>query len=190
MPRATMADLITRVRDLTNAQASDWTDDQVQGFLDRHRVETRYGLLEPVLQQGMPPMSLAGLSIYGGMLTFTDYVAPWGDWESDETLYSSTGGVLTVATNGADRNVGRWTLAAAHSPPVYIYGKTYDVAAAAADVLEAWASRYALAYDFGTDAGESFSRGQIAGAMRDQAKSLLRQARPTVQRWARPDVVG
>src|SRR5690242_7401494 len=113
MPRASMADLITRVRDLSNADSATWSDDQVQGFLDRHRVETRYGLLEPVLQQGMPPMSAAALSIYGGAVVFTDYVSSWGDWESDEVLYSSAGGALPVTT--ADRNVGRWTLTAAHA---------------------------------------------------------------------------
>jgi hypothetical protein len=40
--RTTMAELITKVRELTNATTSDFSDVKVQAFLDRHRVEFRY----------------------------------------------------------------------------------------------------------------------------------------------------
>src|SRR5690242_19213376 len=43
--RSTMATLITKVRELTNAGTSDFSDDQVQALLDRHRIEFRYSYL-------------------------------------------------------------------------------------------------------------------------------------------------
>ncbi|MCX7670395.1 MAG: hypothetical protein N2439_10020, partial [Anaerolineae bacterium] len=122
--RATMADLITRIRLLINdpAGASQvFTDQQVQDALDRHRTEVRYLTLT------------AAETITAGAVDYLDYYADVGDWEADEALYDGAYALLTPSA--ADRLTGHWTFAASQPPPVLITGKHYDVYAAAADLL-------------------------------------------------------
>lgn len=63
---------------------------------------------------------------------------------------------------------------------------TYDLYAAAADLLEAWAAREKLNFDFDTD-GQSFKRSQKAAALLALAREYRRQQRPASVAMVRTD---
>lgn len=175
MARASMADLITRLRRLINDPAGvnqTWTDDELQDFLDAHRLDVRHARLRPE-----PTWTGSGV-------TYTDYYADYGDWESDVVLEDASGNDLTPATS--DLLTGHWTFTD-QDPPVYITGKTYDLYAAAAAVLEAWAARVALEFDFTAD-GASFRRSQKREALLALAAEYRRRARANRAVMVRSDV--
>jgi hypothetical protein len=70
---------------------------------------------------------------------------------------------------------------------VLITGATYDVAMAAALLLEQWAARLARQFDL-TLPGGSFSRSQQARALQELAVTYRRQARPMAVSLARTDL--
>lgn len=174
--RASMADLIARVRLLINDPAGAgqaFADQEIQDALDRHRSDVRYLELtggETVAQ--------------GGAVSYLDYFADRGDWEADEKLYDSSFAELAPATS--DRLTGHWTFAANTDPPVSIVGKSYDVYAAAADLLETWAAKEKLSFDFATD-GQSFSRSQKVAALLSLAREYRRRQRPVSVGMVRSD---
>ncbi len=142
--RSTMAALIRRVSqmigDPTNAT---WTEQQVQDQLDRRRTDVRYAPLDP------RPSFQAG-----GVLNYTDYYAADTDWEDGATLVNTDWSVIDPATYTQDSIVGHWVFALpapGQMPPVRVVGYTYDVWAAAADLLEQWAASFALSFDFTAD---------------------------------------
>ncbi len=174
--RATMADLITRVRLLINDPAGasqTFADQEIQDALDRHRSDVRY--LELVAAETVAP---------GGAVSYLDYYADRGDWESDEALYNST--YAALAPTSADRLTGHWAFAANQNPPVYIVGKSFDPYAAAADLLEAWAAKEKLAFDFDSD-GQTFKRSQKIAALLQMAREYRRQQQPVSVGMARTD---
>lgn len=63
----------------------------------------------------------------------------------------------------------------------------YDVYAAAAELLEAWAARLKLAYDFSAD-GASYQRSQQREALLELAAKYRAQQRPQVALQVRGDV--
>ena len=165
MARATMADLIARVRQMvgdTDAGAYTFDDDAVQAALDAHRFAAEYVALQPVAEY-QP----------GGEAVYKTYRAPMGWWEADATLVD--GGYNPLAPDAADLMNGEWTFSAGQAPPVFIRGHYYDLYAAAADLLEEWAARLARAYDFGTD-GDRFARSQMAASLREQASRYRARA--------------
>lgn len=175
--RASMAELIARVRTLIGdpAGASQTFDDQtLQDYLDRHQTVARYARLRPEASYGA-----------GGVSQYLDYYADVGDWEADEQLYDGAYNPLTPTTS--DRLTGHWTFASSQLPPVLIVGKFYDVYAAAADLLEAWAAREKLSFDFSAD-GQSLQRSQKARAILELAREYRRQQRPTSVGMVRNDV--
>ena len=174
--RNSMAELISRLRSLVGDPAGadqEFDDQSLQDHLDRHRSEVRY--LELTGAETIAP---------GGAVSYLDYYADRGDWENDEKLYNSTYAELAPATS--DRLTGHWTFAADQDPPVYIVGKAYDVYAAAADLLEAWAAREKLSFDFDTD-GQSFKRSQKAAMLLEMAREYRRQQRPVSVPQVRSD---
>lgn len=175
--RLSMADLIARVRLLIHdaAGAGQVFDDQaVQDALDAHRIDVRYLELEAVV-------TLAPTGTQ-----YLDYYADRGAWEADETLLD--GGYNTLVPDTADRLTGHWTFAASQNPPVYIVGKSYDVYATAADLLEAWAAREKLSFDVDAD-GARFKRSQKAARLLELAQTYRRQQRTTIIQQVRDDVV-
>lgn len=178
--RSTMADLISRTRDLIGdpAGASQrFSDQQVQDALDHNgRLNVRYAVLAP-----------APSLVQGGIYNYTDYYAGIGDWESDAVLQWGDFRVLTPATS--DYLTGHWTFALAEPgqlPPVYITGKAFDIFAAGAYLCDAWAASLTLQFDFSAD-GRSFQRSQQVQMLRQQAQALRAQARPTVATMRRSD---
>src|SRR5690348_15227616 len=155
--RATMADLITRVRLLINdpAGASQiFADQDIQDTCDRYQTVVRYAVLQRAPTLG--PGGIVDKSAY------RDYYAMVGYWESDETLYDAA--YNTLAPDTSDRITGHWTFAAGQLPIVRIVGKVYDLYGAAADLLEAWAAKVALDFDFTTDA-QTFRQSQKQAAL-------------------------
>lgn len=133
-----MATLITKVRELTNAVIGDFSDDQVQAFLDRHRIEFRYASLCEHETRAV-----------GGVVTYTTFtlerLAPRmiesnaGNDADQYFLFDSSYAALTPATE--DLINGRWTFSAQPTMPVMILCWAYDVFAAAVDLLEEWAAK-------------------------------------------------
>jgi len=144
-----MADLITLLRRAIGdaAGASQvFSDDELQAFLDARRFETR-GLR--LREEG---------TLSGGVVSYYDFYSQYENWESDGVLSQPDGTTFTPDTS--EWLVGHWRFNAAQTIlPLSIRGKFYDVNAAAADALEAWAGKVALDFDFATQ-GESFSRSQ------------------------------
>jgi len=136
--RSTMAALITKVRELTNAAAGDFSDDQVQAFLDRHRIEFRYAYLCEHETRAA-----------GGAVEYKTFTLPRlaprmiegnaGDDPDAYTLFDSSYSPLTPATE--DLVNGRWTFSAQPTMPVQILCWAYDLYAAAVDLLEEWAAK-------------------------------------------------
>lgn len=123
-----LVELVARlVNDPEFAYHEDW---QIQDALDQYREEARYwGLVE------VPTRA------EGGAITYLTFKAPCGHWEADGTLYDHDYTALTPATS--DWMTGRWTFSSAPTRPVYLLGWTYDVYAAAADLLEVRGSQLA-----------------------------------------------
>lgn len=173
MARSGMSDLITRVRSLTNAGTALFSDDQVQDVLDRHRTDVVHEPLVP--DDGW---------LDGGAVEWKVFRSRYGQYEATEG-----GTAVFVVTDGAGnaRGTSGWTAdyqrgvvtftADQGGTALYLSGRTFDVHAAAAEVLEEWASKVALDFDFGTD-GQTFRRSQKAEALREQAKLMRQRSRP------------
>lgn len=180
--RSTCAELIERLRDLIgdpkspapDATAPVWSDTQLQRALDACREDVRYLQLTPVETR------------QNGSIVYLDFYASVGDWEEDATVHNTDGDTLETASE--DYQLGKWTFAADTELPVLLIGKTYDLDAAAADVLEAWAAKVKL--DFGFQAGNNggqFSRQQKHEMLLAQAAQCRARARPVVVEMRRGD---
>jgi hypothetical protein len=172
-----MADLISRLRLLIGDPAGGsqvFADQELQDALDLRRDDVRY--LAPAAAETIAP---------GGTVQYLDYYADRAPWEADEALVDGNWATLTPAS--ADRVVGRWTFAASTPPPVYVTGKVYDLYAAAADVLEAWAATVKLDFTFTTD-GQQFTRAQKFNQIAALAADYRRRSRPQAVRQVRSDL--
>lgn len=169
MARPTMSELIHRVRRLIfDLSIGDqvFSDDDIQEILDRHQTIVRYAVLRA-----------APTYLPNGTIEYRDYYADVGDWESDESLYDSLDTMLAPST--ANRLTGHWTFGPpGQNPPVFIVGKTYDVWGAAADLLDLWAAKIKLEYDFSAD-NQSFQRSQRVETLRRLANEY-RHKRPVL----------
>ncbi len=166
--RSTMATLITKVRALTNAGSSDFTDEAVQAFLDRHRVEFRYADLCAIETR-----AAGGVFVYKTfeLERFKPRMIEGNDGDDTDQclLFDNNYNPLTPATS--DLVNGRWVFAAEPTRPVRIQCWAYDVYAAAVDLLEQWASTLRTAQSQSlksvTDNGQTFEWRD-----NDQATSL------------------
>lgn len=134
--RSTMAPLITRVRDLTNATTDDFTDDQVQAFLDQHRVEFRYCELRALETRAAGSVEYKTFQLDH----FKPRMLEGGDaYDLFDNGYNSIKASL-VNTTGADLVNGRFVFTTEPSRPVMILSWAYDLYAAAVDLIEEWAA--------------------------------------------------
>jgi hypothetical protein len=135
--RTTMATLITKVRDLTNATTADFSDEKVQAFLDRHRVEARY--VELCAIETIAPGPVQTYKTF-----LLERLAPRmieGNEGSDPDAYSILDNTYTALTPATEDLInGRWTFTVEPTRPVMIVCWAYDVYAAAVDLLEEWAA--------------------------------------------------
>lgn len=178
MARPSMSELIARMRMLVGDPAgadSAFSDDEIEMILDRHRTTVRYA-----------PLHAAPTMLPNGTIEYRDYYADFGDWEADEKLFDASRNELSPLS--ADRNTGHWAFPPpGQTPPVLIVGKTYDVYAAAAELLEIWAAAVKLEFDFSTD-GQTFDRSQKVKALLALAAEYRRHRRPMVATMTRSDV--
>lgn len=126
MARAAMASIITLVRGLINDPAGasqQFTDDAIEDQLDLTRT---YRLKEELTALAEPA---------GTQLKFQ---SAYRYWESDLSLTNPAGTVLTPASS--DPISGYFVFGSTQSA-VYATGFTYDVYAAAAELLTLWAGR-------------------------------------------------
>jgi hypothetical protein len=175
--RSTMASIITRVRLLINdtAGASQIFDDQnIQNVLDDSRLDISNAALQPYV------------SFSGGTPVYLDYYHNLGSWEDNVVLKQFL--TVLVTPSASEPIAGHWSFAATTLPPVYITGSTHDIYRAAADLLERWAARLVLEFDFTSD-GQSFHRSQAATALQNLAKTYRRKQRPTSIAMVRDDIV-
>lgn len=176
--RLSLAALIGRVRDMIadpEGAFAVFSDDRVADALDSHRTDVRY-------------LELAPMESYaaGGAPQVLGYAVPLklGDWEEDAILYGPDYDILDPET--ADCINGVWTFAS-HTPgPVRMVGRTFDLAATAADLLEAWAASLKREYDLRTG-DQVFNRSDQTPAMVELARNYRLRARSRVARLDRRD---
>lgn len=173
--RTSMAELITQVRTLIGDPARTdqaMTDQEIQNAMDVHRWEARY-------------MPLGGLVSYeAGVAVYKTWQAPFGQLEGDAVLSDAQHETLTPST--ADYTTGRWTFNDSQMG-VYLTGWAYDLYAAAVDLLEAWAAKVSVEFDFTAD-GSSFHRSQKGEALRKLAAEYRRRQRVSIVSQVRSDV--
>ena len=165
MARSGMSSLITELRGLTEAGATDytvtsstyWSDDHLQDILDLHRHDIIFE------QLSMYPVQIAG-----GSISYQDYRSGFGFLEATTGgtsilyLQDSTGATIGTANYTPDYRRGQFQFSANQSGSVYyLTGRSYDLNAAAADVWRRKAAHVApTSFDFSTD-NHSISRSQV-----------------------------
>jgi hypothetical protein len=175
MARSTMAELIARVRELAACSTSDytlgtvayWSDEHVQGALDRNRLDLYEQPLSPV------PQTMAS-----GTVEYRIYQAEWPNLESTQGgtavffLSSSTGARAGTANYSVDYLTGRIEFGANQGGTVwYLTARSYDVHAAAADIWRQKAGHVADRIDFSAD-GAQFKASQMVAQYERQAARL------------------
>jgi len=155
MARTTMSDLITQVRTRINADTADytigtanyWDADQIEGVLDRHRLE--------VWQASVAPLeSYDG----GGTVQYLDY--PLGHEFLEQTdagtavffLEAGDHTKIGTANYSVDYDRGWVSFTADQKGSAYfLTARSYDLNGAAAEIWRQKAARFAESFDFSTD---------------------------------------
>lgn len=136
--RDSMTYLIAAVRLLIGDPAgadAQFTDDELQAFLDARCVRRHYLRLKPLYETAPDGSRQAR--------RFTS--APLGHWETDAVLVDASYTALEPAS--IDWAAGVFEFAEPPRQPVRITGRTHDPAGAAADALETWAARLKTGFD-------------------------------------------
>ena len=174
--RSTMATLITRTRLLINdpsGASQQFADSDIQDILDESRQDVYNFPLK-----AMPTFS-------GNTIQYLDYMADLGGWEDGMVLRQYLTVVVTPSL--IEPIAGHFQFAASTFPPVYLTGKIYDVYRASADLLERWAARYALQFDFSAD-GQSFHASQASKQLQALAHTYRMKQRPGTLKFSRADI--
>ena len=155
MARSTLAQLITDVRGLTFAGTAEYTlgatvyfsDDHIQRHLDAHR-EDIWNV----------PLRAIARPIGGGSVAYYDHEVGYGNLEATSagtaifTVRDSLGATIGTASYSVDYQRGMVTFVTDTAGSArYADARTYNVYAAAADLLESWAAREALSFDIQTE---------------------------------------
>ncbi len=174
--RSTMTQIIGRVRTLINdpSSASQIFDDQtIQDTLD----DSRRDYVNEALTTAPTYVS--------GTIQYLNYWHELGSWEGGVVLKQFL--YNTVTPSASDLIAGYWSFAATTLPPVYLTGSTHDLYRASADLLERWAAKWVLNYDFSSD-GQSFRRSQAATALQTLAATYRGKQRATSIGFTRADL--
>jgi hypothetical protein len=165
--RAGMQPLVDRLRKAIGDVGSSrvFEDDDLQAALDerRSRLSAVALLADPVISGSA-----------------TVFRAPYGFWEADAAIASSSG---AVTPDLSDPINGTWAFDAAPGVTLYVTGYAYDLWGTAANLLEEWAGRTALEFDFGTDQ-QQFDRSQKTSNLLKVAREYGRRAIPPHARGA------
>ncbi len=195
--RSSMASLIALVRRMIGDPASDsqqFENQEVHDRLDAYREDVRYEglIIVPTIintaSTGNEPVEI-----------FSDFYSRYHWWEEDVVLQAQYNGQAWVKVTpvNSDYIIGHWQFEAdvfntgtapGQYPPVFATGKTYDVNAAAADLLEMWAALLTGAYDITAD-GQSLRRSQLMTAKLQLADRYRKNARPRIVKMVRDDIM-
>jgi len=171
-----MSAIIARVRVLINDPegASQTFDNQtIQNVLDDSRVDYVNEELQTKPTYGT------------GTIQYLNYWHELGSWEGGVVLQQFL--TVTVTPSASDFIAGYWTFAQNTLPPVYLTGSTHDLYRASADLLERWAAKWVLNYDFSSD-GQSFKRSQAASMLQALAKTYRGKQRASSLGFTRSDL--
>ena len=159
--RTGMSDIISTVRGMCNAGTADytagtavyWTDDQLQGYLDRRRSDVYERQLQPVDE------------MYNGALKITKHYIGNFNVESGTAVFwiaKSDGTRLTVDTDyTVDYSLGLVTFPANTGGTLYYATyRSYDLNQAAADIYRAKAGHYSDMFNFSTH-GHTINKGEL-----------------------------
>lgn len=151
----------------TAAGSSWWTDAQLQAALDDRRRLYQRGLIDfytdVVAPSGSAAYTRGVIGVQGKLEPGT---AAGGTANNVGTIVDSQGSTITGWTIHDDGHV--IFTANQGGSARYFNGYAYDLYAAAADVLEAWASTVKTRFDFSTD-DQSFDRSQAHKMLLEQA---------------------
>jgi hypothetical protein len=171
-----MAELIDRVRFLVRDPAGadqHFAQLQIQDALDQRRWDVRY--LELRYEETLQPSSV---------VAWFDYFADRGYWEDDYKLQEQNWAEITTGFT-ANLLVGHFQFTTTRQPPLFLTGRSYDIYAAAADLLETWLADLKLTFDFSVE-GQSFSKknqlsnlSMLANLYRSRSQPIVI---PTVRR--------
>jgi hypothetical protein len=174
--RSTLATIIDRVRTLINdprGASQTFADQDIQNCLDDYR-------------QDVGNVALTSYLTYvSGTVQYLDYYHDLGSWEDGFVLKQFL--TVVVTPSASEPIVGHWTFATSTRPPVYLTGSTHDIYRAAADLLERWAAKWALNYDFSSD-GQSFRRSQAASMLQALAVTYRKKQRASNMSFTRSDL--
>lgn len=167
------------------AGASQTFDEQtIQDALDEERVNVNISDWRELVPHysviGSPPT-----------WNWTEYYDPsnWGDWEPDVLLY--TAGLVPLTPTTSEPLIGHWSFAPTSTPPpVFIVGKTYDVAAASRALCLRWMALVAQQFDFAPERGVTFSVSQKRAGLQQLADQLATEMRVKTASLVRHDVFG
>lgn len=174
-----MTALISRLRGMIGdapkgaANTTVFTDDQLQEALDATGVRVVHARLVPAVE--VP-----------GTARYSEFHAPYTDWEDNVLLYEDDRETV-AAPDRADLQRGVFTFDAGKEADLLLVGWTYDLYAAAADLVEQWGTRVMLDFNFESD-GQQFSRSHKHRQLMNQASVFRRRSRPRVMGAVRPDV--
>ena len=176
-----MQTLADRLRNLTNAGDGDytvgtvvyWTDEHLQDVLDRHQV---WVVNHPVT---FVPQTQAG-----GTVNYLTAITGYRDWEAaagtagtERFIVRETDGDFNSSANYTpDYENGRITWSATQGGTAYmVTGYSYDVYAAAVDVLRQRLAYLDYWYDFEAD-NQTFTRSQVV----DNINGLIANFKPLI----------
>lgn len=176
--RTGMQSLVDRVRVYSGAGTAEytagtityWTDDHLQTILDSH-----------VTRLINSPLVWMPQTIGGGTVTYLTARADYTDLEegpagtatnSRYVIRDSTGAAVGTANYTPDYRNGEVTFTSNQAGTAYyVTGYSYDVCAAAVEVLRGRLARVNDFYDFSAD-NQSFSRSQVRKNIREMISDL------------------
>jgi hypothetical protein len=179
MARSGMEQIITQVRQLASAGASEyaaggityWSDDQLQVHLDRARTEI---WREPI--HYVPQINTGGTTVYLEYRTTYTWLEQTTGGSAIFYIADSTGALIGTASYTADYANGRITFGAdQHGSARYLTARSYDVHEAAALVWESKAAHVADRFDFTAD-GASFQASKLMEHYTQMANKMRRQS--------------
>lgn len=176
--RAGMSNLVNRVRALTGAGTADytagsityWTDNHLQDALDRH---ARFVVSSPLTW--IPETIPGGTAVWwNGQLAYRDIEESPGTVDGSRfILRDGTGAAIGTANYTLDAQAGRVSFGTINQGGTAYYATlyTYDVCAAAVDILRERLSSVNSWFDFSAD-NQSFSRSQVRTNIREMMTDL------------------
>jgi hypothetical protein len=170
-----MANLILRLRSAADAGSADYTVNGVAYWQSEH-LQDRLDMYRTDLY-GVPLQSIVDVGS-GGTAQYFTYRSPYSNLEES----TATGGtIIWKVVDGVGSVLGTALYTVEYVPGVirftndtlgtalYLWGRSYNVAAAAAEVWRNKAAHVASAYDWSSD-NQSFKRSKLMDHYREMAK--------------------